>query len=34
MSRCVVGAPERDIRALAAVRYTLRGGRLIYDKTR
>ena len=30
----VEGAPERDIRALARVRYTLRGGRLLYDKAR
>jgi len=30
----VDGAPERDIRTLARVRYALRGGRLIYDKTR
>jgi imidazolonepropionase-like amidohydrolase len=30
----VDGAPERDIRTLARVRYALRGGRLIYDTTR
>jgi len=30
----VDGEPERDIRTLAQVRYTLRGGRLLYDKTR
>jgi len=29
----VDGEPERDIRALARVRYTLRAGRLLYDKT-
>ena len=30
----VDGEPERDIRALARVRYALRGGRLIYDRNR
>jgi imidazolonepropionase-like amidohydrolase len=30
----VDGEPERDIRALARVRYALRGGRLLYDKAR
>ena len=29
----VNGAPERDIRALADVRYTIRAGRVIYRKT-
>jgi len=28
----VEGVPERDIRALARLRYTLRGGRLIYER--
>jgi imidazolonepropionase-like amidohydrolase len=27
------GDPERDITALAKVRYTVRGGRIIYRKT-
>ena len=30
----VDGDPARDVRALAQVRYTLRGGRLIFDRTR
>jgi imidazolonepropionase-like amidohydrolase len=30
----VEGDPGRDIRALGQVRYTLRGGRVLYDKTR
>jgi imidazolonepropionase-like amidohydrolase len=30
----VDGDPERDIRALARARYTLRGGRLIHDQAR
>jgi imidazolonepropionase-like amidohydrolase len=29
----VNGDPERDIRALANVRYTLRKGRVIYEKS-
>jgi imidazolonepropionase-like amidohydrolase len=30
----VDGSPEQDIRALGAVRYTMRGGRLIYQRPR
>jgi len=30
----VDGDPARDVRALAQVRYTLRGGRLIFDRPR
>ena len=30
----VEGDPERDIRALARVRYTLRGGRVIFERER
>jgi len=30
----VEGDPERDVRALARVRYTLRGGRVIFERVR